>query len=274
MASSASARAALLAGDSEAACAAAESSVRAWSEVGAAYDVAEARLVLAAAHESAGASELAAAERATARRAFAAFGADHRVADLDQRSPEPVGGPAVFRREGIQRLIGFAGAEIVVPDLVGLRYIERLLAEPRREIHVLDLVRLERGGGGEQAGLPVLDEQARASYQRRLAEIDEDIEDARTTGDFVRVELSEHDREFLLAELSRAVGLGGRIRTTGSDAERARTSVTRSIRYALTRLAAQHPRLADHLRSTVSTGTHCSYLPDPQVQLEWRTQQG
>lgn len=268
----ASARASLVSEDTRSAREAAERAVTGWSEVGAPYETAEARLVLADAHDRAGAVELAALERAAARRGFESYGAYGRIADLDQRSSLPPSGSAVFRREGIhRRAVGFAGAEIVVPDLVGLRYVERLLAEPGRELPVLDLVRLERGGPGPgQPGLPVLDDQARAAYKRRLTEIDEDLEDARATGDLARLELAERDREFLLAELRRAVGLGGRQRTTGSDAERARTSVTRSIRYSLDRLAAQHPRLAEHLRASVRTGTYCSYVPDPRVVVEWQ----
>jgi tetratricopeptide (TPR) repeat protein len=267
----AEARAALLAGDPDRACEAAERSIRGWSEAGAPYDLAEARLVLADAHEQAGRADLATIERAGARRAFVAFEADGRVAELDRRRDAVAsGGPAVFRRDGVNRVVGFAGTEIVVPDLVGLRYIEHLIVVPGREVSVLDLVRGERGSvGAEQPGLPVLDEQARAAYKRRLAEIDEDIEDARAAGDLARIELTERDRDFLLAELRRAVGLGGRLRTTGSDAERARTSVTRSIRYALDRLAAQHAVLADHLRSTIHTGTRCCYAPDPRAPVHW-----
>ena len=269
MAALADARAALLVGNVEAACAAAESSIRGWSEVGAPYEVAEARLVLVDAYERTGAANLAAAERAAARRAFAAFGADTRVAELDLHAPVPSSGPALFRQDGIERVVGFAGTEIVIPDLVGLRYIERLLADPDREIHVLDLVRAERGAAGEQPGLPVIDAQARASYKRRLAEIQEDIEDARVTGDLARIEQTERDRDFLIAELRRAAGLGGRLRTTGSDVERARTSVTRSIKYALERMSGQHARLADHLRSTVRTGTRCAYVPDLESPVCW-----
>jgi tetratricopeptide (TPR) repeat protein len=270
MASLARARAALLEGDVGEATAAAETSIRGWSEVGAPYEVAEARLVLADAYTAANAAPAAAGERAAARRAFAAFGADGRVAELDRRAAAPPSGPAVFRRDGIHRHVAFAGAEVVVPDLVGLRYIERLLVDRGREVHVLDLVRAERGAAGEQPGLPVLDAQARASYQRRLHEVDQDIEDARAAGDDARVELAERDRDFLLAELRRATGLGGRLRVTGSDVERARTSVTRSIRYALDRLATQHARLGDHLRSAISTGMHCSYVPDPDTPVEWQ----
>jgi hypothetical protein len=151
--------------------------------------------------------------------------------------------------------------------------VERLLREPGREFHVLDLVAVEHGTlrtpGHPEPGLPMLDDQARAAYRRRLAEVEEDIEDAERHHDLGRLALAERDREYLLAELTAAVGLGGRQRHTGGSGERARTSVTRSIRYALGRLAEHHPTVASHLGANVRTGTYCAYLPDALAPVSW-----
>jgi hypothetical protein len=119
------------------------------------------------------------------------------------------------------------------------------------------------------AGLPDLDDQARDAYRRRLAEIDEDIEEATRMNDTGRLQLAQHDREYLIGELKRAVGLGGRHRTIGGTTERARTSVTRSLRYALGRLAEHHPSLAAHLEQSVHTGTYC-----PTSPTHWRRSVG
>ncbi len=115
----------------------------------------------------------------------------------------------------------------------------------------------------------MLDDQARAAYRRRLAEIEEDIDDAVAMNDPGRQALAERDRDFLVAELSGALGLGGRERLTDGSAERARTSVTRSLRYALGRLAEHHPDLGAHLDRTVRTGIYCSYQPDPLTPIAW-----
>jgi len=107
------------------------------------------------------------------------------------------------------------------------------------------------------------------SYRRRLSEIDEDIEAARSLGDLEREAQAEAEREFLLRELSRAFGLGGRARRAGSSSERARAGVTRAIRQAMVRIAEQHPPLGEHLDRTIRTGTYCAYAPDPRALVGW-----
>lgn len=163
-----------------------------------------------------------------------------------------------------------------VRELKGFGYIVRLLADPEREFHACDLA-----GGGIPIGVaapmgawpgdagPHLDEQARAAYRRRLVEIDEDIEQARELNDPERLAQAQSEREFLVRELGRAVGLGGRERRAGSPAERARVSVTRAVRRAITRVREHHPALAEHLDRFIRTGTYCAYLPDPRVRSTW-----
>jgi hypothetical protein len=233
-------------------------------------------------------------EWTAARSALKAFGAVSRTDEVDRLlddrlRPAPSGDraeavTATFRREGESRAVGFRGLEQRVPDLKGFRYLDRLLADPGREFHVLDLVAVDLGSlpsraragrdlgqvtDGPDAALPVIDEQARAAYRRRLADVDEDIEEASRMNDLGRLALAERDRDYLMAELGHAVGLSGRLRTVGGTAERARTSVTRSLRYALSRLAEQHADLGAHLDRAVRTGMYCSYQPDPIAPVRW-----
>jgi hypothetical protein len=160
-----------------------------------------------------------------------------------------------------------------------MRYVARLLADPGREFHVLDLVAAERVHGGSvdaggTRGLPhwalgdageVIDAQAKDAYRRRLAEIDEDIEQAHTGGDDERAAQAETERDFLVRELARAFGIGGRERRAASGSERARVGVTRAVRHAIARIGEHDARLGEHLSRAVRTGTYCSYLPDPRA---------
>jgi hypothetical protein len=45
--------------------------------------------------------------------------------------------------------------------------------------------------------------------------------------------------------------------------------VTRSIRYAVERLAEHHQGVAAHLGQSVHTGTYCVYSPDPLAPIVW-----
>jgi hypothetical protein len=127
----------------------------------------------------------------------------------------------------------------------------------------LSVTRLEDTGA-------ILDARAKDAYRRRLAEIEEDIQTARAAGDIEREAQADAEREFLIRELSGAIGLGGRDRRTGSASERARASVTRALRSALTRIRAQNSRLGEHLDQCIRTGTYCAYLPDPRVPIAWK----
>ncbi len=88
-------------------------------------------------------------------------------------------------------------------------------------------------------------------------------------GDDERVAQAVGERDFLIAELARAVGLGGRDRRAGSASERARASVTRAVRQAMARIHENHPGLGEHLNHAIRTGTYCAYLPDPRVAMVW-----
>ncbi|MBA2559220.1 MAG: hypothetical protein H0V07_04925 [Propionibacteriales bacterium] len=131
--------------------------------------------------------------------------------------------------------------------------------------HPANLPRSALGDAGE-----VLDVQAKDAYRRRLAEIDDDIEQARSSGDTERAAQADAERDFLVRELARAFDLGGRDRRAASASERARASVTRAIRQAMARVGEHHPQLGEYLSRTIRTGTHCAYCPDPRAPAGWQ----
>jgi tetratricopeptide (TPR) repeat protein len=264
--------------------------VRRWNDVGAPYEAAIARMDLAEAHHASGSEHRAALERQAARTILEGIQAPppvtppEQVEDHDAADEQPAASVNVFRREGDYWSVSFEGHTVRVRDLKGMRYLARLLADPGREYHVLDLVAAETGSGaqvdsGQAAGLPrsalgdageSLDAQAKDAYRRRLAEIDDDLEQAHTIGDAERAAQANAERDFLVQELARAFGLGGRDRPAASASERARAAVTRAVRQAMTRIAEHHPQLGQHLNRTIRTGTYCAYAPDPRAPADWR----
>jgi hypothetical protein len=178
---------------------------------------------------------------------------------------DQVPGSPRLAREGEYWSIGYRGATVRLRDSLGLQYLARLLAEPNRELHVLELssgtareepTAIDRGDAGE-----LLDDTAKQRYRARVQALREDEADAEGRGDEQAAERAREEIEFLTAELSRAVGLGGRTRRAGAASERARSAVQRRIRNAIERIREVAPALALELDRSVRTGTVCVYRP-------------
>lgn len=263
-----------------------------WDEIVAPYEAAVARMLLGQALAAAGHTSRATAETAAARAIFdrldlpcppQTIAAAEPATTAGEIRKRPVTGGDRFCREDDYWSIIFDGRTVRLRDAKGLRYLARLLSEPGREIHALDLAM------GEQRAAPaverrldgrsrlalsrdageVLDDRAKEAYRRRLAEIECDLAEALQCNDACRADQAMAERQFLARELARAVGLGGRDRRVGSNAERARASVTLAVRRAMERIGAAHPALGAHLQCAIRTGTFCVYLPDPRLPVEW-----
>jgi non-specific serine/threonine protein kinase len=115
----------------------------------------------------------------------------------------------------------------------------------------------------------LLDAAAKAAYKARIDELHAELEQAEGWNDPGRAARARQELEVLVAELARAVGLGGRDRRAAAHAERARLNATRAIRAAMANLAEANPALGRHLSLTVRTGRYCSYAPDPRVPITW-----
>jgi tetratricopeptide (TPR) repeat protein len=270
-------------GDARAAERSFEEAARVWQDLGAPYEAAVARRGLADARRANGHAASAELEERAARATLERIGAAVRSAPPpappsarqgSSRPPEIEStADNVLRCEGDTWAMTFDGRTIRVRDRKGIHYLARLLEEPQREFHVLDLVGGESAGAAEEiagdAG-PLLDAKAKDAYRRRLAEIEEDIDEAARLNDLGRATHAKTERDLLTRELSRAFGMGGRERpAAGSAAERARASVTRAIRQALARIAEHHSSLGAHLDRAIKTGAYCAYAPDPRAPVAW-----
>lgn len=184
-----------------------------------------------------------------------------------QEPAAPAAGPAVeLIAAGDFWQVCFAGREAAIRGSKGMQILARLLANPGREFHVLDLNAV--GGGGAvaesaagESALADLDDQARNAYRQRLREIDEALDEAREMHDSARVEDLLEEQDALQRELARAFGLGGRRRPSGTAAERARVNVTRRLRDAIGKIGEHLPDAGHYLDNTVKTGTYCKFSP-------------
>jgi hypothetical protein len=195
--------------------------------------------------------------------------------------------------------IGYGTASFLLRNVLGLIYIQRLLQHPGEEFSALDLLitgttsgETRDDGSSRVASLreeqnlvvgrpgdlgPILDEQAKRDYRRRVAELNAELDELRERGnlnqlsdkDYRRRAEIETELEALSRQLAQAIGIFGRDRRSGSAAERARLNVTRAIRSAIQRISERNAALGELLGSCIKTGSFCSYFPNAQSPVEW-----
>jgi hypothetical protein len=184
----------------------------------------------------------------------------------DSQMTKPGGtGYAECHRIGRNWRITLGDRSVIVDDSIGLLHLAVLTANPRQEIAAADLVAglaalgAQAGDGG--AAQPVLDRAAIAEYRGRLARLDAEIGALDPAGDGERADRAQAERDWLIAQLGTATGLGGRPRSFADEHERARVAAGKAIRRALARIAEADTIIGQHLRDTVRTGVRCSYWP-------------
>jgi hypothetical protein len=149
---------------------------------------------------------------------------------------------------------------VALRDSRGMQLLAKLVERPDEEIHVLALA-----SGDETTSLPessageLLDDRARRAYRERLAALDDAIAEAEARANGARAAKLQREKEAIVAELARAVGLGGRARQAGSATERARVNVQRRVKDAIARIAEADEELGRFFESTVRTGTFCCF---------------
>ena len=181
-------------------------------------------------------------------------------ADLDRAAPSHFAerlrpGPAVwivivglagmltisFVPLGLGLALGVGSGALVMGAVLALATAPRV-AVADGELHAgsahipLDLLGavrvLDREATRHEMG-PALDARAKRQYRQRVNDLRAEIDEAERWNDIERVESARTELDALIAELRRAVGIGGRDRPQGSGAERARVNVARSIRRAI-----------------------------------------
>ena len=169
--------------------------------------------------------------------------------------------PNEFIDQGSVWTLSFGGKSAQIPNLKGLQDIARLLQTPDETLSCADLM----GVTTIESGVDVLDAQAKIAYQKRLLDIQDAIHEAEEFHDHPTLEKLQKEYDDILHQVSRAVGKGRKIRTSGSSLDKARAAVTWRIRAAIKKIEVVHPELGKHLKNAIKTGLHCSYQPEQSI---------
>jgi hypothetical protein len=229
-------------------------------------------------------------------------GPQERIRALLDRVREPLAHPptlllqeeSVFFKQGDYWTIQYEGQIARLKATRGLHCLACLLRHPSQEFHVTELIAADlevpvAAAAGLYGGAsrddrsqmrtarsldsdPILDARAKAEYLRRLAELRGELEDAERFDDSERARRARQERDCIADQLAVAVGLGGRNRRAASQAERARSTVSKRIRDSINKIAEAMPSLGRHLATRVKTGYFCSYNPHPDRPVRWKVQ--
>jgi hypothetical protein len=188
-------------------------------------------------------------------------------AELGMRLPAPAPrqrragpSPPVCTRRGRRWRIELAGRAADVEDMVGLRHLAVLLANPGLPIPAVDLAGSGRPGSGvELSHQPILDGEAVRSYRARLQALAEELGRAEAAEDDDRATALRSEQGWLRTQIATGTGLGGRERRFADGSERARIAVGKAIRRAIERIAAADTVIGADLRAGVETGAQCCY---------------
>jgi tetratricopeptide (TPR) repeat protein len=184
-----------------------------------------------------------------------------------------------FIRQARSWMLEYEGIRVELPDSKGLAYLQRLVASPDQDVHVVELIAPDAGadtssssatraGRLSESSIEVLDKEALRSYRARLQELESLRDEAERDHDLARLASLDTEREQIESELRTAFGLAGRPRSVSDPTERARKAVYNRIRASTRRIEQVHPALGRHLGRSVRTGTTCCYRPDrPTVWL-------
>jgi hypothetical protein len=175
----------------------------------------------------------------------------------------------VFRFTGNMWELRFGEEESSFPDRKGFHILSRLLRFPNEPVQAIELQGLDpRAGADNQSAQEVLTDEAKRRLKVRLAELNEEIGEAKKNRDEAALTRLGSEKEQLDDELRTSLGLGGKSRKLGprSPGESARIAVRRNLDRVYECLRAAHPpmtRLANHLeRSILSEGHDYAYRPE------------
>jgi hypothetical protein len=187
------------------------------------------------------------------------FGMTARADQWERTCALDGGAGVVCRRDGRVWLVRLGDRAALVPHTVGMGYLAELIDHAGVEIAAVELSSGRAAPGPTTSGQLVLDDRAKATYRRRIEELQHEIDDADACADRERAARARAELDHVVAELARTTGLAGRGRCFADEAERARVAVRKAIKRAVAMITDADPILGGEIGSRIVTGTRCMF---------------
>jgi tetratricopeptide (TPR) repeat protein len=194
---------------------------------------------------------------------------DGRLARFEQlreraaTATEPV--TATCRRDGDVWELAAGDERARIAHSIGMTYLARLLEAPETDILAGQLAGIDIVSTKQD----VLDETALRALRQRVSELEDELDAATLRGDDEKIARAQAELDAVIEHARASAGLGNRSRQFDDATERARTSVQKAIRRALSNIDHDAPELAAALRASVRTGYQCRYEPTAGAPRRW-----
>ena len=172
--------------------------------------------------------------------------------------------PSLFILKGNVWEMSYKNTSIILKDAKGFHDIHKLLCQPAKEFHCLDLMEAIID---ESNNTQAIDAKAKSEYLKRIKELQLEIDEAENLNQIEKIDSLREEYDGILDYLSQSLGLSGKTRKVGSTIEKARSAVTWRIRNSIKKIDKVHPELAKHLSKSIKTGTFCMYAPE--IEINW-----
>lgn len=193
----------------------------------------------------------------------------------------------IFRQEGENWIVKFDGERVILKNLIGLSYIQLLLQNPEKPIHVNDI--LKSAGQMELGDSSTLPPEDRFPDLEITSGVDSDlvvdaktIENVKREAESLRKQADEYMSQGQVdnaeqmfdnaAKIDQYLGKmtkpGGSLRQEDRNLKRARQSVANNIQTALTKIQSSHEPLWRHLKASLALGKECKYFPEKAQEWE------
>ena len=198
----------------------------------------------------------------------------------------------VFRRRGDGWQVRYNGRrEFTLESSRGADYLCRLLAAPGRDLQTIDMacgaaiLQCDRvveadavaGEGLQSSSRPmvqglghVADHRAVKEYRAEACRLLDEVDEARQAGDDRKVAKLERDIALIAAQVSAAVGLGGKLKPTGDKRKSIRDGFRNAVNRTIRKIKETDRPFAGHLQETVKFGRLSRYQPDEDLSWEVR----
>lgn len=178
----------------------------------------------------------------------------------------PVATVNMLVQDGKTWRIRFDGVEQSLPDRRGLTYLQKLLAEPGRAIHVADLL-------GQPVLVtskdPIADPEARRDLRRAFEDARMQLTEAEDNNDEGTMLAATEELNELHRAIQRASSPMGTTQIS-SETNRVRAAVGKAIERALTEIKAVHPDAHAHLVKYLTAPTGFNPTYDPPATIAWQ----